>query len=390
MHRLATLSVIAGSMFFAQSIVFADEGKVAARVEAPASDRVSRYTRGAAEETASATKQAKRHVQAKAGAVASRTARNVSKSARSDFFYIYDATSTLRADRDNDGFHSEFRVRFDADVREGDALVYAKLYLRRHGEADWYLYRETEDFWIYGQSEDDDYYVTTALDAGYATDDYDVLIDLYESGRTGIAATLGPIESGALSFLPLEETGLDVPIEMPGYSIADVFTDLIADEDGDGFYSRFRITIDPDADYDSRLVYARIWVRARGGEWIEEYATEDWRVNTSGANDSYVLDADWLSGYPTSYYDVQVDLYDSATDLLIASACSDRLDIAQVPLEDRSRDIRPSSPTPPIGGSSSSREGGGGAMEIGFAFALGALSLIAMRLRRVRSMMRRD
>lgn len=387
MHRLATLSVIASSMLLAQSIALADEGKVTEPVEAPATDRVSKYGRGAAEQ-GTATKQAKRHIQLKANAVASKPARAVIMSARSDSFYIYDAVSTLRADRDNDGYHSEFRVRFDADVRVGDALVYAKLYLRRRGESQWYLYRETDDFWVYGQSGDDDYYVTTTLDAGYATDDYDVLIDLYESGYAGIVATLGPIESGALSYLPLEEAGLDAPIEMAGYSITDVFTDLIADDDGDGYYSRFQITIDPDADFDSRLVYARVWVRARGGEWIEEYVTEDWRVNTSGANDSYVLDADWVSGYPTSYYDVQVDLYDSATELLIASAGSDRPDFAQVPLEDRSRDVRPSSPTPPIGGSSSSREGGGGAMELGFAFVLGTLAMIAMRVRRGRAALR--
>lgn len=378
MNRLATLSLIASSMFFVQSLAQADEGKAADPIELPDSDRASKYSRGTAQSGASSTtKQTKRHVLAKTNAVASKPQRNVFMSARSDYFYIYDAVTTLRADRDGDAYHSEFRVRFDADVRVGDALVYARLYLRRHGESQWYLYRETDDFTIFGQSGDDDYYVTTTLDAGYATDDYDVLIDLYESGYEGIVATLGPVESGALSFLRLEEAGLDVPIEMPGYSINDVFTDLIADDDGDGYYSRFRITIDPDADFDSRLVYARVWVRARGGEWIEEYATEDWRVETAGSSDAYILDADWVSGYPTSYYDVQVDLYDSASNLLIASAGSDRPDFAQIPLEDRSRDLRPSLPTPSGGGNSSSREGGGGAL--GFGFVLGLLSLAIVR-----------
>jgi hypothetical protein len=362
MKRLATLSLIAGSLLLAQPFAYAEEGKVSEPTVTPDVDRSSHYSRGTAVKNAAATKQAKRHVHAKTKAVAAKAQRSVTMSARADHFYIYDATSTLRADRDGDGYHSEFRVRFDAEVRVGDALVYAKLYLRRRGESQWYLYRETDDFWIYGESDDDDYYVTTTLDAGYATDDYDVLIDLYESGYSGVVATLGPAESGALSFLPLEEAGLDVPIEMPGYSISDVFTDLIVDDDGDGFYSGFSITIDPDAEYESRLIYARIWVRARGGEWIEEYVTEDWRVETSGASDAYVLDADWVSGYPSSYYDVQVDLYDSSSDLLIASAGSDWPDFAQIPLEDQSRDLRPSSPTPGGGGSSSSREGGGGSM----------------------------
>jgi MYXO-CTERM domain-containing protein len=255
------------------------------------------------------------------------------------------------------------------------------LYLRRAGETEWYLYQETDDFWIYGESEDDDYYVTTTLDAGYSTGEYDVLIDLYESGYSGIVATLGPAESGELSYLPLEEIGLDVPIELAGYSIGEVYTDLIEDVDGDGYFSRFQVTFDPDADYDSRLVFARIWVRARGGEWIEEYATEDFRVDISGSADSYVLDVDWINGYPTSYYDVQIDLYDSASELLIASAGSDRADLSQIPLEDRSRDLRTSSPTPGGGGSSSSREGGGGGFEWFSLLALLGLGVLRRRSR---------
>jgi hypothetical protein len=296
---------------------------------------------------------------------------------RSNSFYIYDAVSGLRMDRDGDGYHSEFRVRFDADSRVGDALIYAKLYLRRAGESEWFLYRETDDFWIYGQSEDDDYYVTTTLDAGYATGEYDVLIDLYESGHNGIVASLGPLESGALSYLPLEEVGLDVPIEIAGYSIGEVYTDLVADDDGDGYFSRFRMTFDPDADYESRLVFARVWVRARGGEWIEEFVSEDWLVDTSGSDDAYVLDVDWLGGYPTSYYDVQVDLYDADSELLVASAGSERADLAQIPLEDRSRDRLISTPILGAGGVAHSREGGGGAF--GMVSLLGLLGLAVMR-----------
>jgi hypothetical protein len=366
MNRLAALSLLAGSLCFSHSFAVAEEGKVADPTVVPDAQRSSTYSRGVtakASSADSASKQTRRHVQGKASAVQSKPARTVIMSARSDAFYIYDAVTTLRSDRDDDGYHSEFRVRFDADVRVGDALVYAKLYLRRAGETEWYLYRETDDFWIYGQSEDDDYYVTTTLDAGYSTGEYDVLIDLYESGHSGIVATLGPAESGELSYLPLEEVGLDVPIELAGYSIGEVYTDLIEDVDGDGYFSRFQISFDPDADYDSRLVYARVWVRARGGDWIEEYATEDFRVDTTGSADTYVLDVDWVSGYPTSYYDVQIDLYDSDSELLIASAGSDRADLSQIPLEDRSRDLRTSSPTPGGGGSTSSREGGGGGLE---------------------------
>ena len=120
---------------------------------------------------------------------------------------------------------------------------------------------------------------------------------------------------------------------------------------------------------------ARIWVRPRGGEWVEEFTTEDFALIAGGsAADAYALDTEWLSGYPTSLYDVQIDLYDSASDLLVASAGSDWDALSQIPLEDQSRDRRASSPTPPSGGDSSSREGGGGSWSVlgllGLALAL--------------------
>ena len=226
--------------------------------------------------------------------------------------------------------------------------------------------------------------MTTTLDAGYPTAAYDVLIDLYESGFSGIVATLGPADSGALSYLPLEEAGLDAPIALPGYSIDGITTDLVADEDRDGYYSRFRITFDADTEYTSSLIYARVWVRPRGGEWVEEFTSEDFAVDVGGtAADAYALDTEWVSGYPTSLYDVQIDLYDSASDLLVASAGSDRQALSQIPLEDQSRDRRASSPTPPSGGDSSSREGGGGSWDVLCLLGLGlVLARTVLRRRR--------
>src|SRR4029453_18753684 len=97
-------------------------------------------------------------------------------------FSFFDAGSTLLADHDGDGFHREFRVRFDAVVVSGDALVFARYFLSRLGHRDWLLYHETDDFQISGETGDDDYFVTTTLDDGWPTGDYDVPVDLYRAG----------------------------------------------------------------------------------------------------------------------------------------------------------------------------------------------------------------
>lgn len=377
---VATMSVWCGLMSGAAS---AAEGRVAQpAVQAPAQDRISRYTGSRTGGVSAAAKLSAPGVAHKSPAPATREKRSttIAQSPRIGDFQIYDAGVSLRADRDGDAYHSEFRVRFDADVVVGDALVYARLYLRRAGEEDWFLYHETDDFWIYGQSGDDDYYVTTTLDDGFPTSEYDLLIDLHEACCNGVVATLEPQDSGALNLLPLEEVGLDAPIEISGYAVRDVRTTLLIDDDADGHYSRFRIEFDPDADFDGQYVYARVWVRAVGGDWIEEHVTEDFLVDASGTADVYELTADWISGYPTAYYDVQIDVYDAATNLLAATAGSERPELSRIPLEDAARDVRPNPPpSGGGGGSTTSREGGGGALTPWFALGLALLTFIRGR-----------
>lgn len=375
-HILASGIVVLSSLLV-QPAVEAAEGRVSDLQAQPLdAARVSKYAeaRGATK-SAAVAKSAKSHsLRASTKTAPAKSVRpSATLSARSSDFWFFDAGSTLLGDRDNDGFHHEFRIRFDADVVTGDALVYARLYLRRAGDSDWLLYAETDDFRISGQNGDDDYFVITTLDDGWPTGDYDVLIDLYESGFSGIVATIGPVDSDALALLPLEETGLDLPIELPGYRLGDVTTTLLIDDDDDGHYSKFRIDFDPDADFDGTFVYAEVWVRAQGGEWIKEHVSDDFLVDASGDADTYSLTADWISGYPTAFYDVQIDLRDADTGALVASAGSERLELSRIPLEDQTRDTRVNPPSNGGGGNSHSHEHGGGALGGWF---LGALLLL--------------
>lgn len=379
---IALVTLVLSAAMFAQPAL-GNEGRVSdATPPALEQGRVSKYTR-TTPEAAGATKSGKAHTNAKAAraktqqAKSTRPATAQAMSSRAEHFYIYDAGSSLRIDRDQDGYHSEFQIRFDADSQVGDALVYARLYLRRVGELDWQLYHETDDFWIYGESDDDDYFVTTTLDDGFATSEYDILIDLYEVGVNGIAATLDANDDVDLLDLPLEEVGLDLPIELSGYHMGNVSTTLLIDSDDDDYFSRFRITFDPDADFDGTRVYAKFYVRALGGEWIEEHVSEDFVVDSSGTADVYSLTADWVSGYPTAFYDVQIDLHDSATGALVASAGSERPELSRIPLEDQARDTRVSSPPPSGGGGdTTSRErGGGGALALWMLLGLALLAV---------------
>jgi hypothetical protein len=389
MRRILAIGIAVVTSVLAQPGAYAAEGRVTELQAQPLDpQRVSKYAEARGATAPAPENSAKSH--SLRGATKTAALKSVRPSSPTGLakistdFSFFDASSTLLADRDGDGFHREFRVRFDADVVSGSARVFARLYLRRAGDRDWLLYHETDDFEIFGDDGDDDYFVSATLDDGWPTGDYDVLIDLYESGFSGVVATIGPFDSDGLALLPLEEAGLDAPIELPGYSIRDVTSQLLIDDDGDGHFSKFRIEFDPDADFDGTFVYAEVWVRPQGGEWIQEHVSDDFLVDASGNADTYSLTADWVSGYPTAFYDVQIDLRDAKTGALVATAGSERPELSRIPLEDQARDTRVN-PPPANGGGGvvTSHEHGGGALGGWFALAL-LLLLMTARLRPLR------
>lgn len=122
--------------------------------------------------------------------------------------WVYDATTALFDDYDQDGYYSYLRVRFDADSLYDEAWLYAEIYLSADGNA-WELLHTTDDFAVWGQSPDDEYEVETSLVSGYSTGLYDVLIDLYDADTGVLVDEFGPNESSAFSLLPLEDTARD-------------------------------------------------------------------------------------------------------------------------------------------------------------------------------------
>ena len=127
-------------------------------------------------------------------------------------FSIFDVSSRLFEDFDYDGFYQTFSVTFDVDVNGAylneRADLFAELYLSRNG-GPWLHYYTTDVFTIYGDSTQDDYEVLTTLYTGYATDHYDVLIDVYEVGYSDIVATISADETDSLYALPLESSDRD-------------------------------------------------------------------------------------------------------------------------------------------------------------------------------------
>lgn len=122
--------------------------------------------------------------------------------------WFYSTESTLRVDADRDGYFHAFSIAFDAELRYGDAQVYAQLYLSLEG-GPWNHYATTEVFTLEAAGPADGYVVDTSLELGYPRGHYDVLIELYEAYDQTLIASAGPEESYALTALPLEDAGRD-------------------------------------------------------------------------------------------------------------------------------------------------------------------------------------
>ena len=123
------------------------------------------------------------------------------------------------------------------------------------------------------------------------------------------------------------------------FSLYDATTDLIADDDYDGFYHQFSVTIDADTVFDRATVYADLYLSYEGGPWIYYATSQNYDIHADSFNDAFTIETELADGYPTGYYDLRIKLYDSATDdyLLTYDNLNDS-SLTAIPLEDSYRD----------------------------------------------------
>jgi hypothetical protein len=122
--------------------------------------------------------------------------------------YVYDGSTDVFSDRDQDGYYHHLRVTFDADTIFDTTNLYAVVYVSADGNA-WESVFTTDDFAIHGAAPDDDYEVETDLVSGYSTGLYDVLVELYDAKTSELVDAFGPNESSDFSALPLEDSYRD-------------------------------------------------------------------------------------------------------------------------------------------------------------------------------------
>ncbi len=114
---------------------------------------------------------------------------------------------------------------------------------------------------------------------------------------------------------------------------------LFNDDDFDGFYWGIDLLFDADTYYDVADVFAVVYLSYEGGPWNEYAVTDSFQLYGASGDDEYVLVTELVSGYPTGYYDVLIELFDSYDGAFLASyGPEDTSELSLLPLEDSNRD----------------------------------------------------
>jgi hypothetical protein len=125
-----------------------------------------------------------------------------------DEISLFDASTELISDFDDDGFYHRFSVAIDADTVYDTSYVYARLYLSYEG-GPWNHYATSDAYHIDGDSELDAFTIETELADGFPPGYYDVRIELYDADYDQWLLSYGPYDDGSLNSLPLEDSYYD-------------------------------------------------------------------------------------------------------------------------------------------------------------------------------------
>ncbi len=296
--------------------------------------------------------------------------------------YIHDAAVLLFDDLDGDGNYSQLRVDFDVDSHYAEHFdVYAELFIRRVGDAQWTHYYTTDVFEIYYDYSSDEYSVTTRLNTGFPPGNYEVLIDLFEYGYSGLVDTLGPYDDYDLTNLPLEDKTYESTGVTSDTYVDNVKTEIFTDADDDGFYREFTLTFDVDTQSNTdRDVYVNLYQRNNGGSWQFETESDVFTVYGFSSEDAFEISGNWQSGYPANYYDFRLEVIDANTGEVLDDVSPEFSSLLQVPLEDANNDTRESNPNPPS--STTSSESGGGSTGLLTLILLGLLGAWRQKIKR--------
>jgi len=88
--------------------------------------------------------------------------------------------------------------------------------------------------------------------------------------------------------------------------------EYLIDNDGDGFYHRFRVTFDADTNLISERIYAKLYLDNNTDERLY-YVTDDFTIIGEALSDSYEVSTSLTDGYDSDIYNLRIAIFDATT-----------------------------------------------------------------------------
>lgn len=128
-----------------------------------------------------------------------------------------------------------------------------------------------------------------------------------------------------------------------GIWISDIGTLLYLDDDQDGYFSGFSLSIDADTDYAHADVYATIDIQRTAAVRERLHTTRPFSIYGNSIADEYRIDIELVRDYPIGDYDLFVSLIDGNDHSVVDSlGAEDLRNLSRLPLESEDFDNSPS------------------------------------------------
>lgn len=240
----------------------------------------------------------------------------------------------LSYDPDDDGYYNKFGVELSFSVDSGYRDIYTKLYVR-DGYTSWEHIYSSDPFTITYSSTPRYFEIETRLTEGYSSGYYDVMVEVYDSETDAIIDIYGPDQSSEFIEIALESDDYE-DARIFDYEIFSIDTVLYGDDDYDGFYNQYQVTLDIDTTFVRSDLYAEVYLRnnSYAGVWQYEYTTDIFTVRGLNSNDKLIISADLIDGYSRGYYDVLIEVYDADSDEMVLEIGPENFTLSDLELED--------------------------------------------------------
>ena len=113
---------------------------------------------------------------------------------------------------------------------------------------------------------------------------------------------------------------------------------LKQDIDYDGYHSTFSIEFDADTIFTRAPVYAVLYL-GKDGVYDAIHVSSEFYIYSEDSTDTFTIESSLVSGFPSSEYDILLELYDADTEVLVAyTDAYDDSALAYLPLESKNNE----------------------------------------------------